>query len=57
MDEIEDEQLHVVRVAAVDVGKGALEVCIRVPSETITAAASAGGARVRRDQAPDSVAG
>ncbi len=36
MDEIEEEQLHVVRVAAVDVGKGALEVCIRVPSETST---------------------
>jgi transposase len=36
VDEIEEEQLHVVRVAAVDVGKGALEVCIRVPSETST---------------------
>ncbi|MBF8192484.1 IS110 family transposase [Nonomuraea sp. K274] len=33
VEEIEDEPLHVERVAALDIGKGMLEVCIRVPSE------------------------
>jgi hypothetical protein len=34
MEEIDDEPLHVQRVSALDVGKGALEACIRVPGET-----------------------
>jgi transposase len=34
VEEIDDEPLHVQRVAALDVGKGTLEACIRVPGET-----------------------
>ncbi|MDX3111686.1 IS110 family RNA-guided transposase [Nonomuraea angiospora] len=33
VQEVEDEPLHVERVAALDVGKGMVEVCIRVPSD------------------------
>lgn len=36
MEAIDEEPLHVERVAALDVGKGALEVCVRVPSQTGT---------------------
>ena len=34
VEEIDDEPLHVERVAALDVGKATLEACIRVPGET-----------------------
>jgi len=33
VEEVNDEPLHVERVAALDVGKGVLEACIRVPGE------------------------
>jgi hypothetical protein len=34
VEEIDDEPLHVERVAALDIGKAGLDACIRVPSET-----------------------
>ena len=33
MEEVDDEPLHVERVAALDIGKAALEACVRVPSK------------------------
>jgi transposase len=33
VEEVEDEPLHLERICALDVGKGVLEACIRVPSD------------------------
>ena len=34
MEEVDEQELHVERVAALDLGKAALEACMRVPHET-----------------------
>ena len=34
MEEVDEQELHVERVAALDLGKAALEACVRVPHET-----------------------
>ena len=34
MEEVDEQELHVERVAALDLGKAALEVCVRVPHQT-----------------------
>jgi hypothetical protein len=34
MEEVDEQELHVERVAAFDLGKTALEACVRVPHET-----------------------
>jgi transposase len=34
MEEVDEQQLHVERVAALDLGKTALEACVRVPHES-----------------------
>ena len=34
MQEVEDEPLHLERVAALDIGKAALEACVRVPGKS-----------------------
>ena len=34
MEEVDEQDLHVERVAALDLGKAALEACVRVPHES-----------------------
>ena len=34
MEEVDEQELHVERVAALDLGKAALEACVRVPHES-----------------------
>jgi len=34
MEEVDEQEIHVERVAALDLGKAALEACVRVPHET-----------------------
>jgi transposase len=33
MEDVDEQELHVERVAALDLGKASLEVCVRVPHE------------------------
>jgi transposase len=39
VEDIDEQELHVERVAALDLGKAALEACVRVPHESGRAAA------------------
>jgi transposase len=34
MEEVDEQELHVERVAALDLGKAALEACVRVPHQS-----------------------
>jgi len=34
MEEVDEQELHIERVAALDLGKAALEACVRVPHDT-----------------------
>jgi transposase len=34
VEEVDEQELHVERVAALDLGKAALEACVRVPHES-----------------------
>ena len=52
MEEVEDAELVVDRVAALDLGKTGLEACLRVPSPNRARQADAGAARLRAPPRP-----
>jgi transposase len=35
VEEVDEQQLHVERIAALDLGKAALEACVRVPHQSM----------------------
>ena len=49
MDDVDDAELLVERVAALDLGKAVLEACVRVPHPQRPGRPNAGAARLRYD--------